>query len=278
MSSQGSQSQNASEDLVDIGKKCISGSFAASKRMLEEIPFLARYKIPQNKFTFYLMNLWSSDVSLIIDLFFSPHCSKIESERVGVPEVPVAKVQDSPQEFDSTPREAKFAFRSTDLSSWKTLNASVSKFLTADENNQTDSSDPIPVQHWAVVIYFPEGDLTYVFEANQDENTGYLEAYRARHVDYKVFEKAEYFGTAVTCPRELWEKAKQVKSNGTKYNPIDNNCQTWLKQFVKLISPELFKSLLETIKKLELPALVGCSGALLGGLLFLSKVSSSFHK
>nr|CAH0107121.1 unnamed protein product [Daphnia galeata] len=101
------------------------------------------------------------------------------------------------QECDERNREAKFALRSTDLENWNNSNCA------------------------AVVIHFPEGEQTYLFQVAKDEKTGHLKAYHARYVDYEEFEKAIYFGTAVTCPRELLEKAKQVKSKGTEYNPID---------------------------------------------------------
>ena len=158
---------------------------------------------------------------------------KIESDS-SVPSLnaEVKKLQDCPKEFDKEQREAKFALRSTETSSWE----------NAFADGTIANSDPIRLQHWAVVIHFPEGEQTYLFQVAKDEKTGHLEAYRARHVDYEVFKKAKEFGTAVTCPRELLEKAKQVKSNGIEYNLTNNNCQTWLKEFLQLISPKLFKS------------------------------------
>ncbi len=157
-------------------------------------------------------------------------------------------MQDCPEEFDATKREAKFAlFRSTETNSW--------------ENSFADgtfaNSDPIRLQHWAVVIHFPEGEQTYLFEVAKDEKTGHLEAYRARYVDYEVFKKSKYFGTAVTSPLELLEKAKQIKSNGTPYNLANNNCQTWLEEFLNLVSPNLYQSLKKMIDELERPYLLG---------------------
>ena len=158
---------------------------------------------------------------------------KIESDS-SVPSLnaEVKKLQDCPKEFDKEQREAKFALRSTETSSWE----------NAFADGTIANSDPIRLQHWAVVIHFPEGEQTYLFQVAKDEKTGHLEAYRARHVDYEVFKKAKEFGTAVTCPLELFDKAKQVKSNGTKYNPIDNNCQIWLKAFLTSVSPSLYQS------------------------------------
>ena len=163
------------------------------------------------------------------------------------------KLQDCPKECDREQREAKFAFRSTDLESWQKL-ASASPSSVGGTNA---NSDPIRIQHWAVVIHFPEGDLTFVFEAAKGEETGKLEGYRARFVDKEVFEKAIYFDTFKTSPRELLEMAKQVKSNGTPYNLANNNCQTWLVEFVNLVSPNLLKSLTKMIDKLELRDLFG---------------------
>ena len=160
--------------------------------------------------------------------------------------VPVVKVQQCDEEFDETSREAKFAFRKTDLKSWKN-----------SSGGTNTNSDSAPIQHWAVVIHFPRGNSTYVFEAYEDEKTGKLEGYRARHVHYEVFEKAKEFGTADTSPRELLEIAKQVQSNGTEYNPIDNNCQTWLKEFLRNISQNLCQSFERLLVELNLPIIVG---------------------
>ena len=119
-----------------------------------------------------------------------------------------------------------FAFRTTDLGS-----------------NDQSSAVIKELKHWSLVVHFPRGKKTYLFEAGKDEGTGLLEATRTENVNYFVFSsRADYFETLHTCPRELLEKAKQVKSNGTPYNLTTNNCQTWLKEFLQLISPKLFKS------------------------------------
>jgi hypothetical protein len=153
-------------------------------------------------------------------------------------DVDVVKLQECKEEFDNTPRETKFAFRSTDLCSW-----AASSPCTGGENT---NRDPTPIQHWALVVHFPRGEKTYLFEAGKDEN-GLLQAVRAEipFKDFQVFEKATYFGTIETCPCELLEKAKQVST--TKrfpfYNILNNNCQTWLEDFLLLISPDLLNLL-----------------------------------
>jgi hypothetical protein len=132
------------------------------------------------------------------------------------------KLQEIEDEFDKTPREAKFAIRSTVLGSWD------SSIITS-----TDSKHKM-IQHWALVVHFPRGKKTYFFKARADN--GLLLAYRAEGVAYQVFEKATYIGTAETCPSELLEKAKQVPTG--EYDVLLNNRQTWLKDFLLLISPE----------------------------------------
>jgi hypothetical protein len=147
------------------------------------------------------------------------------------------KLQDCPEIFDTTPREAKFAIRATDLESWK------SSFRTGKE--PTDS-DPSTIQQWALVVYFPRGEMIYpiyLFEAWID-NKFYsrkllikLQATRAQFgkEEIKIFEKADYIGTAETSPRQLLKIAKQVKTG--KYSALfNNNCQTWLKEYLKQIN------------------------------------------
>jgi hypothetical protein len=93
-----------------------------------------------------------------------------------------------------------------------------------------------------------------------------------------------YCGTLDTCPRELLEFAKQVSSNGTKYDLTNNNCQTWLEEFLKLISSDLFKSFQEmlngyTVKTVTTTAALTAGFAFLyailkqGNTLFISSVS-----
>jgi hypothetical protein len=158
--------------------------------------------------------------------------------------VNVVKLQECEEEFDEKRREAKFAFRSTDLGSWNS-----SSFSRGGINTDRHSKD---IQHWALVVHFPRGKKTYLFEAGNDEN-GLLQAGRAEGVNYKVFEEAKYFGTTETSPSELLAKAKQVSTtkNYQTYNAFYNNCQTWLKEFLDLISPELLVELYKKIPDTE---------------------------
>ena len=157
------------------------------------------------------------------------------------------KVQDCPEECDEMIREAKFAFRTTDLSGWTTAMASGSS-----AGRTTNSTIIKRLQHWSLVVHFPRGDKTYLFEAGRDEDdTGLLQASRTENVDNKVFENVMYmyFGTLDTSPRQLLEIARKVSSNGTEYDLTTNNCQTWLKQYLQLISPELFNSFKEMLNR-----------------------------
>jgi hypothetical protein len=156
----------------------------------------------------------------------------------------IFELEKNPAVYDNTRREAHFAFRTTDLSSWKQL-AKASSSSTGESN--TDS-DPKPIQHWAVVIHFPGGDETYLYEAWKDENTGRLQPGRVRNLKKEIFDKAEFIGTAMTSPFELLEKAKQVPT-GEKYSVLQNNCQTWLTKYLKIISLELFELFEEIISK-----------------------------
>jgi hypothetical protein len=78
-----------------------------------------------------------------------------------------------------------------------------------------------------------------VFQAWGEE--GLLQSGRAEYVNKEVFEKATYFGTTETSPCELMAKAKQVTTG--EYRILGNNCQTWVKDFLRLVSPELLTSL-----------------------------------
>jgi hypothetical protein len=60
-----------------------------------------------------------------------------------------------------------------------------------------------------------------------------------------VFEKATYFGTVETSPYKLLTKAKKVKTGN--YNVLFNNWQTWIKEFLRLISPKLMTWLKEKV-------------------------------
>jgi hypothetical protein len=143
----------------------------------------------------------------------------------------VVKLGECEEEFDMTKREAKFAFRSTDLGSWDST--------TPQGGSNNSSSDPTTIQHWAMVVHFPRGKRTYVFQAWGEE--GLLQSGRAEYVNKEVFEKATYFGTTETSPCELMAKAKQVTTG--EYRILGNNCQTWVKDFLRLVSPELLTSL-----------------------------------
>jgi hypothetical protein len=156
----------------------------------------------------------------------------------------LVKLQECEEECDEKIREAKFAFRSTDLGSWNS-----SSFYRGGIN--TDRH-PKTLQHWALVVHFPRGKKTYLFEAGKDEN-GLLQAGRAEGVDYEIFEKAKYFGTIETCPSELLTKAKQVSTTKlfSCYYVFRNNCQTWLREFLHLISPELLVELYKKIPETE---------------------------
>ena len=160
-------------------------------------------------------------------------------------------VQDCPEECDEMIREANFALRTTDLGSWTSAIISDRSAAGNDRSNTTNSTIFKRFQHWSLVVHFPRGDKTYLFEAGQDKNTGLLQASRTENVDKKVFENALYMycGTLDTCPRELLELAKKVKSNGTPYDLTTNNCQTWLEEFLKLISPDLYQSFQEMLRR-----------------------------
>jgi hypothetical protein len=131
----------------------------------------------------------------------------------------IVKLEDCEEECDCTKREAKFAFRSSD---------------------SLPGNSPTSVQHWTLVIHFPRGKKTYLFQANC-----LLQASRAEipFKDIQVFEKATYFGE--TSPNELLTKAKKVKTGN--YNVLFNNWQTWIKEFLRLISPKLMTWLKEKV-------------------------------
>jgi hypothetical protein len=113
------------------------------------------------------------------------------------------------EEHDNATREAKFAFRCPYLHS---------------------------APYWTLVIQFPgRGSRTYLFQAREEK--GLLQAFRAEiHGDVEVFQKSTYFGTVETSPKELLEKAKEVKTG--EFNVLANK-KAWLKEFLELISPEL---------------------------------------
>ncbi len=137
------------------------------------------------------------------------------------------KLQDCEKECDKTKREAKFAIRATDLECWQSSSAS------NPSGKQPTDSDPKIVQHWALVAYFPIGKIIHFFEAW--EENGQLQAGRAEIAfdDIKIFEKADYIGTAETSPCQLLQIAKHVKTG--EFDPLFNNCQTWLTEYLKQI-------------------------------------------
>jgi hypothetical protein len=128
---------------------------------------------------------------------------------------PDVKKLEECEDNDNMKREAKFAFRPPDLSKW--------------------NYSP----HWTVVVHFPRGNRTYLYQAWGEE--GLFQPGRAENVNKEVFEKATYFGTTETSPCELMAKAKQVTTG--EYRILGNNCQTWVKDFLRLVSPELLTSL-----------------------------------
>nr|CAH0107125.1 unnamed protein product [Daphnia galeata] len=148
----------------------------------------------------------------------------------------VEKLQECPEIFDMTPREAKFAIRATDLGSWQT--SSSSSRSSSRSGQGSTNSDPKAIQHWALVVYFQEGKVINFFEAGKDEN-GQLQAGRAQIAfkDIEIFNEADQIvATAVTSPRQLLEIAKQVKTG--EYSAVFNNCQTWLKKFLNRINSD----------------------------------------
>lgn len=152
------------------------------------------------------------------------------------------------QNFDQTQREATFALRKTDLQQLKSLSED-------RKNSEFTDLDPTIAQHLSLVVQFLEGNQKMLFfeavESAEGDNKGHLQVLCAENVDIEVFKKATSFGTLVISPSELLEKAKQVPSNGTKYDRFYNNCQTWVREFLVLISPKLSKSLVETIMSSE---------------------------
>jgi len=140
-------------------------------------------------------------------------------------------------------REAQFAFRSCDLKSWN------SSSRRQNEEVETDS-DPVVVQHWAIVIRFPgkKKTKTYIFEANDVE--GKLEATRLV-VDDSIFNESKYIGSYVTSPKQILDIAKDAHCLGKRYNAgmvlgKANNCQTFVKELLQKVHPDLLTKLFET--------------------------------
>jgi hypothetical protein len=102
-------------------------------------------------------------------------------------------------------------------------------FAVGEDNEQ---SDPEDIEHYALIAHFPVGNKTYLFEAT--EENGLLQAGRAE-ISLKDIE-FECFLTVTTSPEQLLATAKQVPTG--KYHVLLNNGQTWLNQFLNLISPK----------------------------------------
>ncbi|EFX80485.1 hypothetical protein DAPPUDRAFT_318691 [Daphnia pulex] len=166
---------------------------------------------------------------------------KSESNNAPPLNVDVVKLGECGEEYyDCKRREAKFALRSTDLGSWNP---------TTPQGGSNNATDSTTIQHWAVVVHFPEGKgKTFVFQAWG--GNGLLQAGWAKEVNKEVFEKAKYFSTVETDPRDLLGIAKQVQQQA-RYDVILNSSQTWTREFLHLISPKLLTSLYETIPATE---------------------------
>ena len=154
------------------------------------------------------------------------------------------------EESDDETREAQFAFHSQDLNFFKN-SIVTSKAAAADENTNWTMTE---LQHWALVVHFPKGEKNeekiYKFEAGKNQK-GFLGYNRVKNVDYNEFDRAMYFGTAVTSPRKLLEIAEEISPKGKiLYSVWKNNCQTWTKTFLNKVSehnpqgsPDLYQSL-----------------------------------
>jgi hypothetical protein len=164
--------------------------------------------------------------------YYSPcylNCSTSSAPSINAE---VVKLHDCPEIFDTTPREAKFAIRATDLGSWNSSSRS---------GQGSTNSDPKTIQHWALVVYFPRGEIINFFEAGDD--SGKLQAGRAQIAieDIDIFKEADYIGEAVTSPCQLLQIAKQVTTG--EYSALFNNCQTWLVEFLRRINTACESSL-----------------------------------
>ena len=145
--------------------------------------------------------------------------------------VNIVKLNECEEEFDQTKRDAQFAYQL--------------RSIAADGDRTDPLLLPGVMEQWTLLIHFSRGKKTYLFGAWKDEN-GKLQAGRAENVDYQIFQSATHFGADfITSPSDLLEKAKQVSSNGTTFDATSNNSQSWLHEFLTLISPELLSSLFE---------------------------------
>jgi hypothetical protein len=170
----------------------------------------------------------NSDSTWDIDFFLTNVMQSIADT------VKMIKLDECEEEFDQTEREAQFAFQLRE-SSPKLRSPS-----TVEDDTELDQ-----IQHcWALIIHFPRGKKTYIFQAWKDD-AGLLQPGRAEGVKHKVFEKATHFGTAITSPSKVLEIAKTVPLNGTAYNSTSNNSKSWLHEFLTRLSPGLLSSLFE---------------------------------
>ena len=154
------------------------------------------------------------------------------------------------EESDDETRNAQFAFHSQDLNLFK-ISTVTSKATAVNENTNWTMTE---LQHWALVVHFPKGEKNeekiYKFEAGKNQK-GFLGYNRVKNVDYNEFDRAMYFGTAVTSPRKLLEIAEEISPKGKiLYSVWKNNCQTWTKTFLNKVSehnpqgsPDLYQSL-----------------------------------
>jgi hypothetical protein len=163
------------------------------------------------------------------------------SSSSGLQTIPLC---DCEEEFDNTKREAKFAFRRVDLTSWNSSSMSGS-------GDRETKIDPVNLQHWALVVHFERGKKTFVFEAWKDPENSLLQASRAVAPDDTLFKNAILLGSFDTSPHHLLSEAKKVKGIGETYSlgllGISNNCQTFVIQFLKDISPALYRTLRQKV-------------------------------
>ena len=147
-----------------------------------------------------------------------------------------------------TTREAKFYFRSIDLTSWNSSSMS-------GAGDGVTSRDPVSLQHWELVVHFERGNKTFIFEAWKNEKTSLLQAGRAVVTDDHFFKKSIYLGCANTSPYQLLIEAKEVKGIGEAYSlglfGFSNNCQTFVIRFISKISRDLY-----LILPLKVPAAI----------------------
>ena len=155
---------------------------------------------------------------------------------------------DCEEEFDMTTREAKFYFRSIDLTSWNLSSLSGS-------GDRVTNNDPVSLQHWALVVHFERGNKTFIFEAWEDKETSLLQAGRAVVTENSFFKNSTYLGCANTSPYQLLNEAKGVKGIGEAYSlglfGFSNNCQTFVIRFIAKISRDLY-----LILPLKVPAAI----------------------